>query len=115
VEAMLAAKNAALAAIAHMYPGGSSAGLVPFIEKAALQQRCHAVDGTLTRAISRDSIDGSIYKMVQHRHAHIVNDNRMEPPECLIEKGDVWLVDMVMSTGVCVCVWLVDMVTWPKP
>jgi len=99
VEAMLAAKTGALAAIAHMRPGISSLDVTQYVEKAALMHKCHAVDGTLTRAISSEMVDGTLYKMIQHRHAQIVNDNRVEPPECFVEEGDVWVVDMVMSTG----------------
>ena len=40
VEAMVAAKTGALAALAKMRPGVSSLDVTPFIEKAALQQRC---------------------------------------------------------------------------
>ena len=49
--------------------------------------------------MSSDMLDGSLYKMIPHRHAHIVNDARLEPPECVVEEGEVWVVDMVMSTG----------------
>ena len=42
---------------------------------------------TLPRFLfSKRALDGTLYKMVQHRRDHIVNDERLEPPECVIEE-----------------------------
>ena len=40
--------------------------------------------------------------MIQHRRDQVVNDNQVEPPECVIEEGEVWLPAAAAVCAICV-------------
>ena len=40
--------------------------------------------------------------MIQHRRDQVVNDNQVEPPECVIEEGEVLLPAAAAVCAICV-------------
>jgi len=94
-DVILAAYNAAEAALRHLKPGSSNYQITETIDKIAESYKCKPVEGMLSYQLEKDTIDGK---------KHIIqNPNEMQKKEgcekCEFALHEVYALDILVSTG----------------
>lgn len=94
-DVILAAYNAAEAALRHLKPGSSNYQITETIDKIADSYKCKPVEGMLSYQLEKDIIDGK---------KHIIqNPNEMQKKDgcekCEFNLHEVYALDVLISTG----------------
>ncbi|KAJ3342203.1 Proliferation-associated protein 2G4 [Gonapodya sp. JEL0774] len=93
-DAVMAAHYAAEAALRCLKPGFKNFDITDHVQKIAEDFECKPVEGMLSHVMSRNVIDGEKSIILAP-----TDSQRKDQETCTFEDGEVWTVDVLISTG----------------